>query len=211
MNFTRTVLWEQRAGTVRQFLLVLLLLPLIFFSARSQYSEETFTLKQASEQYDERGFLKGQVINVDGNLAVSNVNGGVSYSYTLDKFTQRGYGFRVGLNYCNSVAMSSFKSYHVGSASGGSGGGTTTVLDYWDKFTRNHPMWVIDINGFAVQTLSLASDFRPPLRSGIAGTTAQENHVPWLIEGYDFCNRMTRLEQTAATAAYWNCAISISM
>ena len=156
----------------------------------AQYSTEALDVKKLSELYDERGFEQGKAISVDGNLMVSGSNGNVSYSYPISKTTVNGYPLEVNLNYCGSVAFTAFKDYYEG--------GYTDPYRRWGKFQQNRPLWIVGVNGFAIQCLSATSgSFHgdSALASASSGSLFDDSRMIWTVDGYDFCNSMTPLEQ----------------
>lgn len=164
------------------------LLPL---SVHAQYSTEAFQVKKLSDQYDQRGYMSGQPITVDGKLSLANANGVPSYSYPISSYTNNGHAISVSLNYCGSVPFSTFHRYY-----------DNGVSDNWSKYHKSAPLWILNVNGFAVQTLSFASTFyndpfymkrnnvliQPPL------TKYTDKNLVWTVEGYDYCNRMKHLD-----------------
>ena len=171
-----------------RFLHLCVLLLLAGRTVHAQYSEAAFEQKQAGELYDERGFMHGKAITVDGKLVVSNSNGNVSYSYPLTSWKESGYGFSASLNYCGSVAFTTFGEY------------TQENIDnpysMWSRFTQNRPVWLIGVNGFAVQALSVTTSFHadPAWITGryenTSVTSFDDEDMVWAIDGYDVCNRM---------------------
>ena len=169
-----------------------ILIPLMFFLAgtvlHAQYSDEAFEQKEAGELYDERGFLQNKAITVDGKLVVSNSNGNVSYSYPVSSWKENGYGFSMSLNYCGSVAFSTHGGYETSNHD--------NPYTAWNRFSQNRPVWLLGINGFAVQSLSLATAFHadPDWITGryenTGITTFNDDDFLWTIDGYDICNRM---------------------
>ncbi|MCB9217179.1 MAG: hypothetical protein H6616_15005 [Ignavibacteria bacterium] len=155
--------------------------------ATAQYSEAAFEQKQAGELYDERGFMHGKAITVDGKLVVSNSNGNVSYSYPLSSWKEKGYGMGLTLNYCGSVAFTTFGEYTEESM--------ISPYAQWNKFTQNRPVWLVGFNGFAVQSLSFANAFHADpdwvdAYEDVYTTSYDDDDFLWVIDGYDFCNRM---------------------
>ncbi|MBK9246544.1 MAG: hypothetical protein IPM69_00145 [Ignavibacteria bacterium] len=187
MNF------KQLKLSILRILLVACLLQ-IFLSVGNiyaQFSAETFKLQKASEHYDERGFMKGKSLSVDGNLVVNNSNGILSYSYPVSSFNLHSYPMNVSLNYCGSVGFTAFQAYentHRFNCNRG-----------WSKIAQNKPLWIIGLNGFAVQTISQNT---APMTSPqeiyqyFIHKSSGVKFEPkvWLVNGYDFCNRMKSLK-----------------
>lgn len=119
-----------------------------------------------------------------GGLSVSEVNGNVSYAYPISSYTVSGYPMSFSLNYCGGVAMSTFTTHTTSTVSYCNG------CDGWKQFNTNQPAWLLSFNGFAVQALTRKHAFfndpsHPPYQGGW--------NCMWMIDGYDFCNRMNRL------------------
>ena len=138
-------------NTTRLFQIILLALVLTTSLARAQYSDEAFEQKQASELYDERGFYQNKAITVDGKLVVANSNGNVSYSYPISSWQRHGHSFSSSLNYCGSVSFSTYGEYEVG--------GVDNPYTKWNRFSQNRPVWLLNVNGFAVQAIALTTAF----------------------------------------------------
>ena len=156
--------------------------------ARAQYSDDAFEQKQAGALYDERGFYQNKAITVDGKLVVSSSNGNVSYSYPLSSWQRHGHAFSASLNYCGSVSFSTYGEYEVG--------GVDNPYTKWNRFSQNRPVWLIGVNGFAVQAISQATAFHaaPDViddRFTNGSVTAFDDaDFVWTMDGYDICNRM---------------------
>ena len=180
MNFTRMNL---RLLSYVVFLGVAITDPSVF----AQYSNEAFEQKKAGELYDERGFLQNKSITVDGKLIVSNSNGNVSYSYPISSWKENGYGFTASLNYCGSVAFTTYGKYVQENM--------ISPYSSWNRFTQNRPAWLLGVNGFAVQAISLATSFHADpswtwLYEKPTLTSFDDDDMIWTIDGYDVCNRM---------------------
>ena len=158
------------------------------YTLLAQYSAEAFEQKAAGELFDERGFLQSEAISVDGKLAISNSNGNVSYSYPISSWKNNGYSFSASLNYCGSVAFTTHGEYIPDH--------DENPFASWNRFTQNRPVWLVGVNGFAVQALSLATAFHadPAWVTGRYENTSQtdfdDEDFVWAIDGYDLCNRM---------------------
>ena len=151
-----------------------------------QYSDKAFALRRSSELYDERGYQQSKSVSVDGKIVVSNSNGSLSYSYPISSYSASGYPIQVGLTYCNAVAFTAFKQYSEASPSSGSYAG-------WTRFEQNRPAWIIGVNGFAMQVLSTTTHFHSDPSSpayNTSRTSFTDKDLMWVIDGYDFCNRM---------------------
>ncbi len=177
-------------------LAVLMLLPRITWA---QYSSDVFDLKKAQDQYDERGFMQGAALSVDGKLAISNQNGTPSYSYPVSAFTSGGHQVVTTLNYCGSVQFTAFKDYDLAGRVSGS------IYSGWSRFHQNRPAWILGVNGWAVNMISTASHFHSRPDSRIFDTEwdlFSDVDVLWLADGYDFCNRMRDFGAVAQAENY---------
>ncbi len=177
--------------------MALSLFQLFFFtqSTKAQFSTESFNLQKASELYDERGFMKGKALSVDGSLVLNNSNGNVNYNYPVSSFNLHGYPMNVSLNYCGSVGFTAFQSYKGYYAS------TGCENAGWSKINQNKPLWIIGLNGFAVQTISQNTEpvcnAKAIIDYSHGSTPSGYKYIPdvWLVDGYDHCNRMRNFAQ----------------
>lgn len=157
----------------------------------AQYDGSVFDLKQAQDLYDERGFSEASAIDVDGKLDVAAANGNVSYSYPIAQSEFGGRPFKVSLNYCGSVQFTTFGQYNLAHSSSGS----PSIYNGWERFEIERPAWIIGLNGFALNVIATtAGSYRPDASSSVVSSTMQttftDDDFTWLIDGYDFCNRM---------------------
>jgi RHS repeat-associated protein len=159
-------------------------------AAVAQYSRGAQSLRKTSELYDERGYAQSKAVTVDGRLSVAPSHAGVAYAYPVAQRTIHGFPINVSLNYCGSVAFTTYTAYDQGSL--------LAPHSRWARFHQNRPAWMIGVNGFALQVLSYASSFHcdPSISalytSGIRTAYGDSDFV-WTIDGYDVCNRMDRL------------------
>lgn len=204
-------------------ILVLLIGILIPTFSVAQYDPAAFNLKRASSLYDEQGFMNGKAKSVDGKLIITEANGNVSYNYPVSHSEIDGHALDVSLNYCGSVACTTFGAYKEVNGSWSKGWFEGDVLSYtpftfqsWQQFHQNRPAWILGVNGFAVQVLSTVNgnynrifsqdgsrifndifDFTqdiPSMNSSNVPLTGE--NFTWLIDGYDFCNRMHGFDPT---------------
>lgn len=162
----------------------------ISVTARAQYSEDAFTLKSAQEQYGENGYLNNASIAVDGKLIVSGSNAAISYSYPISSQVRNGYPVNVTLNYCGSVAFTTFRK-HVSSHDL-----NMTPYRGWEKFSQNRPVWILGVNGFALNILGHIGHFINDSNSRIFDRRENlfdDRDFVFCADGYDFCNRMADL------------------
>lgn len=155
-------------------------------SAYAQHYRESWSdalkIKRSSELFDERGFLGGKSIDVDGKLNINNSNGSLSYVYPISDFYLGGHKFNLSLNYASNVSVTAFQHAEQGT--------------YWRKFSQNRPMWILGINGFALQTISTLNSYLSPIKNSwynmpdTSVTTFNDANFVWLVDGYDYSNRM---------------------
>jgi len=167
---------------------------------RAQYSEKVFDLKKAQDLYDERGFAQGAAVTIDGKLVVGESNGNVNYSYPVSSSLVNGQKLDVTLDYCGSVAFTAFKNYTVATAYYNDVGTISGVSPYrgWNKFHQNRPAWILGVNGFAVQAIAVTNTFHCDPQKIDEGVNIfldtkyafNDSDLVWVIDGYDFCNRM---------------------
>lgn len=162
-------------------------------AALAQYSSQVFDLKKSAELYDARGIDNGRSLTVDGQLVVSNVNGNVTYSYPVSSTTVSGYPLTTTLNYCGSVSCTAYGDWFAGA------GGNP--YSRWNRFHQNRPMWILGVNGFAIQALAHATTFHSQQgRFPDERNDYDDRDFIWTIDGYDVCNRMERIASTNGTA-----------
>lgn len=164
----------------------------------AQYSEQVRDLKGAADQYDERGYEGNKALSVDGTLMVSPSNGNVSYTYPISNHLEGGYPIDVTLNYCGSVGFTAFKDYNLAHDLNG------TTYSGWSRFHQNRPAWILGVNGFALNVIATASHFHADSASPVFGALNDEfddSHMNFVIDGYDFCNRMTDFDPVGANQA----------
>jgi RHS repeat-associated protein len=73
----------------------------------------------------------------------------------------------------------------------------------WTKWERNRPVWVIGVNGFAVQAfhsvvkplqrLNIRDMAKAALEADAATKTFDDKDVQWVLDGYDVCNDMQKV------------------
>ncbi len=159
------------------------------FSKAQYYLQSAEDARSAGETYDERGYGSAAAVSVDGNLVVSNQNGNVSYSYPISSYSRFGHPVNVSLNYSGSVSHTSYSRYMMGSSVIGYG------CDNWMRFQSNQPLWMISVNGFAVQTLGFNSNYvvNPATIVDTNRTSFGNADLLWTVDGYDVMNRMRPL------------------
>jgi hypothetical protein len=170
---------------------ILLFLLFCSVSAAAQYSDDVMSLKNASDLYDERGHLEHSSISVDGKLMVAGANGSVSYSYPISTQVRGGYPINVTLNYAGAVSFTTYRSYIAAHDQ------NMTPYKGWEKFSQNRPVWILGVNGFALNVLSQTSHFAADSASRIFNLSANQfddGDFTWSIDGFDACNRMVDLD-----------------
>lgn len=115
-----------------------------------------------------------------GGLNVSEYSGNVAYTYPISQQTVGGYPLSVTLDYSSSVSHNHFFNFR----------NRSDVSSYpyqWWTFNKVAPAWFLSVNGFVVQSFSASNQFNTlsPLPY-----SAMQGRAKWLIEGYDFCNRL---------------------
>jgi len=120
-----------------------------------------------------------------GGLSIEPSNGNVSYSYPISSHSVSGYPINVSLNYCGGASMTTFTTYSVRTDPSCDG------CDGWNQFFKLQPMWLISVNGFAVQALTKKVSFFNDLT--ITHNSLSFNDYLWLLDGYDYCNRMNKM------------------
>ncbi|MBK7186054.1 MAG: hypothetical protein IPH85_09015 [Ignavibacteria bacterium] len=178
----------------------LITLSVIIVSSVSGQSDEQNWLsgmEKAASLYDARGFMRDQSRTIDGSVSVSALNGNVQYQYPISQMTVGDSPIRFSLIYNQSASFTGFRKYDYDA-------------DYWYTFKRNRPIWVLGVNGFAVQAFTHTS--RNVLRPGLRGSAIpagpkynpmhDEQDMNWLLDGYDHCNRMKRVPDVRPTGPF---------
>ncbi|MBK9247189.1 MAG: hypothetical protein IPM69_03535 [Ignavibacteria bacterium] len=114
-----------------------------------------------------------------GGLNVSNYNGNVAYTYPISQQTVGGYPLSVTLDYSSSVSHNHFFNFRNSS--------TYSNPYQWWTFNKVAPAWLLSVNGFVVQSLSAPNQFNNVIPLPYSD---MQGHAKWLIEGYDYCNRL---------------------
>lgn len=174
-------------------LLIVVLPPAVL---RAQYSTEAAQIQKLSDQYNQRGYMNGKAVTVDGSLTISNANGVPSYVYPINSYTSNGHNVSVTLNYCGSVAFTSYHRYYNYAYN--------NTSPSWSKYHQNRPAWLLGVNGFAVQALGFTGTFfNEPAYMKFSnnqnpyiiadGNMYTDKHLVWVMDGYDVCNRMDEM------------------
>ncbi|MEY3386425.1 MAG: Wall-associated protein, partial [Bacteroidota bacterium] len=150
------------------------------------------SMEATSSLYDARGFMKDQSRTVDGEVSVSAASGNVQYRHVISQQTRLGNPITLSLNYNQNATFKSFSRYSLLSSG---------AAPAWSAMTRNRPVWVLGVNGFAVQAFTWAN--KNVIHKSVQAlgedqhTLYNEDEVllsdrkmMWLLEGYDYCNRM---------------------
>lgn len=140
---------------------------------------------------------------------VSDMNGDLSYKYPISSHLVKGHNLEVDITYNTNVSHVSMVHY-------------MQDKNKFFQYSLPMPLWTINVNGFALNALShninpYSSDYRSLIKNYPNTDTVLKNveflkNAPidddfnngylrwvmynniWLIEGYDFCNRMSVLE-----------------
>lgn len=153
------------------------------------YGQGFFNEEQKlSDLYDNRGFLKGKGVSQSGNLTVSNVNGNIQYQYAISSGSYNGTPINLSLNFNQNASYTSYLSYQN---------------DAWKSFTQNRPVWILGMNGFAIQALHAVERHiqRPEIRAretteysyvgeDITKVEFDDADITWTLDGWDVGNTM---------------------
>ena len=138
--------------------------------------------------------------DVDGKLSIAPVNGGMSYIYPISNNSIDGYKISVNLSYITDMSLTAFMGYY-------SSMNNCPNCDTWHMISATHPGWTIGVNGFAVNVFSLTHTFlntyptddntgsdwfntTVDMPEGRHRDDLNKKEVIWMVNGYDFCNRM---------------------
>ncbi|MBU3741653.1 MAG: RHS repeat protein, partial [Candidatus Kapabacteria bacterium] len=140
--------------------------------------------------YDNRGYLKGKALTIDGNLTISNMNLAPQYIYPLHSYQVNQTTVNVTLSYNQNATYHAYVRYNHD-------------MGTWERWEQNRPVWVIGVNGFAVQALhgvvkplQRLSMRRSLLRSAEADVVYPDTYVfsdddvQWVLDGYNVGNEM---------------------
>lgn len=182
---------------------------LLFFAvAIATYAQNTTAvseLENASNLYDQNGWQQGSSMQTDGRLGISASSGSVSYSYPISQQSLDGHPINVALNYASSVEHTAFFRYLEPPLG-------DTSAPRWSRFTQNRPLWIVAVNEFAVQTLSMAGNYHqdPQWNLGTGRTTSlNDRDLVWCVDGYDFGNRMLNFNSRNAAQSMGNKFIDV--
>jgi RHS repeat-associated protein len=120
----------------------------------------------------------------DGVFNISSQDGGASYIYPISKNKIDGFDIAVKLAYIENTPHTSFLEYINNS-------------NRWYKLQKPLPEWFLGVNGFVVQGFSNKIKFQSwhYKRAGDQNPyDYNASYFNWLIEGYDYCNRMKELD-----------------
>lgn len=168
----------------------------VLLTTLTAYGQFDMTLsdKSPSSMYDYRGYLKDKSRSVDGNLSISRMNGNVQYRYEISNFNVNEVPINVSMSYNQNASWTSFVRYDL----------PCTGKPTWTKKSMNRPVWILGVNGFAVQALASAPRYvaRKDIREHNASigvnspqTVFTDEDLVWVLDGYDFCNRMQSIDR----------------
>jgi len=129
--------------------------------------------------------------DADGILNVSSINGSMSYTYPISNHSIDGHPLTVKLSYASNVAHSAYEQYHNFNEVG------CDSCDGWTKYTKVYPEWIFSVNNIAINIFGRTLDYSMEEdNNGTMSSTSpyDESYVNWMIDGYDYSNRMQALE-----------------
>lgn len=127
-----------------------------------------------------------------GGFSVSPTNGAVNFTYPISTHSVGGSPINVSLNYCGSVTYTAFGEHDISVPyAWGNPDGTA-----WKSITKLHPLWLINVNGFAIQALNTITSFgiQDPTDLTDCYDPKTEDNLGWMIDGYDYCNSLNKLQ-----------------
>lgn len=122
-----------------------------------------------------------------GLLNISEMNGNVIYSYPISKSNINGSDINVTLNYNGSVQHTAYLRCIVDNAN---------LQDDWVRVKQNRPLWIMGVNGFAVQAFTEKNlFFCNPIWMEKLNDSANvfDDKFVWTVDGYDVCNSMNSI------------------
>jgi hypothetical protein len=182
--------------SIVRFLLVSLALLPFWIACASGQATSTWldNIEHVSSLYDQRGYMKDKARTVDGNVSVSRSTGNVQYVFDISSHSVNGYPVSVSLSYNQNASFTAYLRYDYQS-------------DSWISLKQNRPVWILGVNGFAVQALHSVTRnvLQPWLRQDVTNITRTilgeidsqfgEDDLNWLLDGYDACNSMRSTER----------------
>lgn len=113
----------------------------------------------------------------DGNIQVSPLNGVLRYSYPISNNSVDGYPIKVQVNYVSNVLNRQYLNYV-----------NTPDEQYWNTVSVLRPGWIMGVNGFAINMFKSTEGF-----------ISDKHYHDFVVEGFDYCNRMGSLENIEHT------------
>ena len=149
-------------------------------SAEDDIPEVTSPLKDVSGMFNERGYYKSNGFSFDDQEIINDFNGNLMYSVPLYNYALGGdLNLQMKLTYNGSVG-------HIITTSD-----TDRIRNQASVYTRrniNFPEWIIDLNGFALQTFNFETNFftaKNPGSNYVSGSS-----VNAIISGYHYDNEL---------------------
>ncbi|HRK05482.1 MAG TPA: hypothetical protein PLW14_10355, partial [Chlorobiota bacterium] len=174
--------------------LILLVGSTVVFAQKPPASETWMTgMDDAVNMFDKRGFLKDKARTIDGNVSIARANGNVQYRHDLASYTVNGAPINVSMNFNQNAEWTTFRSFDYSTQT-------------WNRLSQNRPVWMIGVNGFAVQALTYTSRSAlhwsnrksfPPY-----GAEYNEDDQIYLLDGYDYSNRMINVSHPATNSEF---------
>ncbi len=140
-------------------------------------SQSESQLNNLSDAKNNNGYKTSSVLALSGKIAVSPASGNINYVYNLASYSKSGYPINISLNYVGSVGFTAFETAttvsdqstcspcfvdyprdHFGNIRPWDMGPEDVPQEYWSQFNVNKPLWLLSINGFAVQAFSQATE-----------------------------------------------------
>jgi len=141
--------------------------------------EPTAPLKDVSGMFNERGYYKSNSFSFDDQEIINDFNGNLLYSIPMYSYALGGdMNLQMKLTYNGSVG-------HIITTSD-----TDRIISQASVYTRrniNFPEWIIDINGFALQTFNFETNFFT--KNGGANYVSGSS-VNAVISGYHYDNEL---------------------
>lgn len=122
-------------------------------------------------------------------VQLNPLNGNVSYSYPITSRSINGASVNFGLTYSSNVTQISFGEYTPPSFEHVDWG--ALIPEKWVISTRMHGVWMMSINGFVVQTLSVNPvDPSAETDDYVYNGYYEPYNQQWFTKGYDACSRL---------------------
>jgi hypothetical protein len=144
-------------------------------------------LNYGANKLNDRGVTESSGFVVVGTEIIGDYDGNLQLVHTIEEKIQNDLSVTLTLYYNANVEHRVF-------------------MEQWnhseDGYSVNAPEWIIGINGFAVQTLNLETNFHMGVENSNVTENLNGEEIPFLIPGYHFTSRLKDLGYGIAHGYY---------